>query len=173
MEPGMSWAAYLEKRERDRKGLDIPPSWVPSTFLAAEADGRLVGRVSIRHELNAKLIEIGGHIGYGVRPQFRRRAHAKEILRQALVVARSLGVEDVLVTCDADNVASSTVIERLGGVLEDVRPDPDGPPKRRAGSPERRERLAWVEPTRGVARLSPRCSSYGSGCASTSLRSCA
>jgi predicted acetyltransferase len=37
----------------------------------------------------------------------------------------------VLVTCDEDNLASIAVIERCGGVLEDVRPDPDGAPKRR------------------------------------------
>jgi predicted acetyltransferase len=35
------------------------------------------------------------------------------------------------VTCDDDNLASATIIERLGGVLDDVRPDPDVPPKRR------------------------------------------
>jgi predicted acetyltransferase len=127
----MTWAAYLQKRERDRRGVDIPPGWVPSTFLVADDGGELVGRVSIRHELNEFLASLGGHIGYGVRPAFRRRGYASEILRQALVIARSLGIEGVLVTCDEDNVASRAVIERLGGMLEDVRPDPEGAPKRR------------------------------------------
>jgi len=71
---------------------------VPATFLLARVGGDLVGRVSIRHELNDFLAEFGGHIGYAVRPQFRRRGHATEILRQALVVARGEGVERVLVT---------------------------------------------------------------------------
>ena len=37
----------------------------------------------------------------------------------------------MLVTCDEDNVVSAAVIERGGGVLEDIRTDPDGTPKRR------------------------------------------
>jgi predicted acetyltransferase len=36
-----------------------------------------------------------------------------------------------LVTCDDDNPASATVIEGVGGMLEDARPDPDGNRKRR------------------------------------------
>jgi predicted acetyltransferase len=60
---------------------------VPATFLVAEVDRALVGRVSIRHELNAFLADVGGHIGYGVRPRYRGRGFATEILRQALVIA--------------------------------------------------------------------------------------
>ncbi|MGH9210562.1 MAG: GNAT family N-acetyltransferase [Acidimicrobiales bacterium] len=61
----------------------------------------------------------GGHIGFGVLAEHRRRGHATEILRQSLVVARAVGIDRVLVTCDDDNVGSATVIERCGGVLTD------------------------------------------------------
>ena len=130
-EPGMAWPEYLGKRERHRRSLDLTPPWVASTFLVAEVDGALVGRISIRHELSDYLAEAGGHIGYAVRPHFRRRGYATEILRQGLLVARSLGIEAVLVTCDEGNCASARVIERLGGVLEDVRQDPRGGPRKR------------------------------------------
>ena len=43
------------------------------------------------------------------------------MLRQALAVARELGIDPALVTCDVDNMGSRTVIERNGGVLEDER----------------------------------------------------
>ncbi len=104
---------------------------MPATFLLARVGGDLVGRVSIRHELNDFLAEFGGHIGYAVRPQFRRRGHATEILRQALVVARGEGVERVLVTCDDGNSASQHVIERCGGALEDARLTDNGKRTRR------------------------------------------
>jgi predicted acetyltransferase len=130
-DPDQPWAAYVRALERHRRGLELAPGWVPDTFLAAAVDGEVVGRVSIRHELNEFLENVGGHVGYAVRPAHRRRGYATEILRQALIIARSEGVDEVLVTCDEDNLASATIIERQGGVLEDVRPDPEGPPKRR------------------------------------------
>jgi predicted acetyltransferase len=82
-----------------------------------------VGRMSIRHRLNDGLLELGGHIGYDVRRSRRRRGHATAMLREALPVARRLGIGKALVTCDSDNVASRRVIEANGGVLEDQRGD--------------------------------------------------
>jgi predicted acetyltransferase len=81
--------------------------------------GAVVGRSSVRHRLYDYLAFHGGHIGYGVRPAFRRRGYVSEILRQSLIIATSYDVGDVLVTCD-DNVASARVIERCGGRLERV-----------------------------------------------------
>ncbi len=98
----------------------VPEGLVRSDFLLAEVGGALVGRVSVRFALNDYLAAQGGHIGYGVRPAFRGRGYATEILRQAIALARTEGVERILVVCDDDNAASSRVIERNGGVLESV-----------------------------------------------------
>jgi predicted acetyltransferase len=43
------------------------------------------------------------------------------MLRAALPVARGLGIESALLTCDVTNVGSRKVIEGCGGVLEDER----------------------------------------------------
>lgn len=129
--PGMPWADYVAQTAAWRCGRSLPPDRVPSSFLVAEVDGMLAGRVSVRHEFNGFLAAYGGHIGYCVRPGFRRRGLATEILGQALIIARAHDVDRVLVTCDEDNLASAKVIERCGGVLEDRRVDPDGVLKRR------------------------------------------
>ena len=98
-----------------------PAGYVPSTELWWVEDAVVLGRVGIRHRLSPALLEMGGHIGYDVRPSARRRGHATAMLREALIVARGLGIERALVTCSVDNVGSRTVIERNGGVLEDER----------------------------------------------------
>jgi predicted acetyltransferase len=102
----------------------VPPEkgWVPATLLwiVDEAE-QVVGRVSIRHRLNEHLLQVGGHIGYAVIPSARRRGHATAALAQSLPIAADLGIDPALVTCDDTNVASRRVIEKNGGVLEDVR----------------------------------------------------
>jgi predicted acetyltransferase len=100
-----------------------PPGFVPSTTLWWVDDTGYLGRLAIRHRLTDRLREVGGHIGYDVRPTARRRGHATAMLRAALPVARSLGIASALVTCDYDNIGSRKAIERNGGVLEDRRGD--------------------------------------------------
>ncbi|HUA27955.1 MAG TPA: GNAT family N-acetyltransferase [Streptosporangiaceae bacterium] len=132
LEPGMSWSAYLKKLDDERAGIALAVDRVPATFLVAEAGGEIVGRTSIRHTLNDYLREKGGHVGYGVLPAHRRRGYATEILRQSLVVARSIGIDRVLVTCDDDNAGSAAVIEACGGKLDSLVEDgPGAPPIRR------------------------------------------
>lgn len=125
------WELYLARLERERLGIDLPAGKVRATFLIAEVGTDLVGRTSIRHELNDFLFAVGGHIGYGVRPAFRRRGFATEILRQSLVITDDLGIQKVLITCDDENIGSATVIESQGGILENKILDEDGTLKRR------------------------------------------
>ena len=98
-----------------------PQAHVPCTTLWWVDGDDYLGRIAIRHRLTAFLLEVGGHIGYVVRPTRRREGHATEMLRQSLPWARDLGIGPALVTCDDDNVGSIRVIENAGGALEDVR----------------------------------------------------
>lgn len=66
--PGLTaetaWDAYCACLQQQRAGIGLPSGWVPSTFLVAEAGGRIVGRSSIRHRLTEQLAQVGGHIGF-------------------------------------------------------------------------------------------------------------
>ena|GEM_PF-325897 len=118
---GMSLPEYLAVLGDARAGVGLPPGFVATTFLLAFDRERIVGRLSLRHELNAFLAHEGGHIGYAVVPEFRNRGFATQILQQGIVLAaRELGLRALLLTCDEGNIASAKVIERNGGVLENV-----------------------------------------------------
>ena len=140
---GEPWTGYVQRLELLRTGTEVPNGWVPTTFLVAEVAGELVGRTSIRHGLNPWLAQWGGHIGYAVRPGFRRRGYATEILHQSLAIASALGIDNVLITCDVGNVASAAVIERCGGLLADIVPGERG---------SAAKRRYWVEGTQSTHR---------------------
>lgn len=126
------WPHVLAQIEWESRGVGLTEGRVPADFLVAEVDGQPVGRVSIRHRLNDFLLQEGGHIGYAVAPEFRRRGYGTQIVREAVRRLAALGVDRVLITCDDGNHASAGTIEKAGGVLEDIRPTASGgPPKRR------------------------------------------
>lgn len=114
-----SWEEIMRYHADAEAGIYPKPGFVPASFLVAEVDGVIVGRVSIRHELNDFLAIDGGHVGYGVGKDYRRRGYATEILRQSLEILRVIGVDRALVTCDDDNEGSIKTIEACGGELQD------------------------------------------------------
>ena len=99
-------------REFQREEL---PWWVGGGLETAEQD--FAAFVALNNALRVE----GGHIGYDTVPSFRCRGVATEMLRQALPVARALGLPSVLLTCDDTNAASIRVIERNGGSLREAK----------------------------------------------------
>ena len=79
----------------------------------------MVGICNIRHDLNQDyLLTIAGHIGYSIHPVERRKGCATDQLRLALLEAKKLGIERVLVTAADWNIGSQKTILANGGVLE-------------------------------------------------------
>jgi predicted acetyltransferase len=68
----------------------------------------------------------GGHIGYGIRPSERQKGFATELLRLALEKTRELGINRVLVVCDAINVGSEKTIQKNGGIEDTDFVEDDG-----------------------------------------------
>ncbi|MCB9473457.1 MAG: GNAT family N-acetyltransferase [Candidatus Delongbacteria bacterium] len=116
---------HLRLLEDWSQGRSLPAGWVPNSFLVGVVDGRIVGRISIRHHVNDSLERVGGHIGYAVIPDCRRRGHARAMLRQSLPICAGLGLKRILLTCDEDNLASCRVIERCGGVFAGLCDEPE------------------------------------------------
>lgn len=128
---GEPYAEVAEKIKCWKTGKKLPADWVPASSFFLMRDGKFIGRVSIRHKLNDHLRLYGGHIGYYIRADERRKGYGSRILKLALEEARKLDLERVLVTCDEGNIASQKIIEKNGGILENIEPTENGPPKRR------------------------------------------
>lgn len=123
--PGQDFASYLELLEAKQRGQRLSEGGVASTFEVGLVGGRIVARLSVRHALNDFLREQGGHIGYAVLPEFRRRGFGLAALRRGLQVAASLGIAATLVTCDEDNAESCRIVEKAGGRFESSYFGPD------------------------------------------------
>ena len=111
------------------------PGFVCDTVYWAVQDGEVVGRLSLRHELNRDLLKVGGHIGYIVRPSARGRGLSLKMLQELLRTDRAKSMQRLLLSCDEGNIASEKTIVRAGGELEDIIQFP--------GRPRRTKRF-WI-----------------------------
>jgi len=107
------------------RGAELPHGWVASSSYWLVEDGEYIGSINIRHELTDWLRRFGGHIGYAIRPNRRRMGYGTLMCKLALEEARTIGLDRVLITCDADNPGSRKIIEANGGVFESEVPQPD------------------------------------------------
>jgi predicted acetyltransferase len=122
---GKDYRQFVEQAQeshRERMGK------VPQTdFFLLHNHTTIVGRSALRHWLTPTLRNIGGHIGYRIRPAERRKGYGTLLLAWTLAEAGKLGLKRVLLTCDSDNIGSRKIIERNGGQLASESPaSPEG-----------------------------------------------
>lgn len=114
-----SYEKWLELCEQDKNIEDIKPEWSNATnYLLMDENGRVYGLCSLRHHLKGQLINIGGNIGYSIRPTERGKGYGKIQLKLAIEKASELGLDKVLVTCRENNIASKKTIESCLGVAD-------------------------------------------------------
>ena len=110
---------WLNKINNEREEI-LEKDRVPASFYFMMEENRIIGCISIRHNLNTDFLRrFGGHIGYNIRPSERGKGYGTKMLYLALFKCEELGLSDVMITCKKDNIASAKVIENNGGKLQD------------------------------------------------------
>lgn len=124
---------WLEKIEKFSNVKTCPSDRVPATqFISIRiSDGKMIGMVNIRHNLNEQLLLHGGHIGDCVRPSERGKGYGTIQISLALNECKKLNINKILMTCDKDNIASAKTIQKNGGILQDEHISENGIPFQR------------------------------------------
>lgn len=106
---------FWEKVSALRQEKTCPKGFVPAISYLVMHDGTIVGAINLRYKSNDFILNVAGHIGYGILPGMRGKGYATEALRECLLEARKMGLESVVLTTDLDNVASQRVIAKNCG----------------------------------------------------------
>jgi len=102
------------------RSINLPDEYVPQTIYWLYHNDKPVGYGKLRHCLNEKLLELGGHIGYVIRPSERGKGYGKQMLAGLIKKAQEMNISRVLLTCDESNLASRRIIECNHGELSSI-----------------------------------------------------
>lgn len=120
-DPGVLWDGELELVLVETCAAIPEKGWVPEyKFEMRHESGEKVGSLRFRTYLTEQLASYGGHIGYEVEPEYRGASFAARSCRLLFPLAARHGIEELLITCAPDNVASRRTIEKIGGRLSRI-----------------------------------------------------
>lgn len=123
--------ALIDRSKDFELGRNLPEKRVQATTYWLVDNGRCLGSILIRHVINENLLTVGGGISYIIRPSEWGKGYGTMILSQALQKAKDIGLKKILVNCLDSNIPSRKIIEKNGGVFQDMILNKKGQPKRR------------------------------------------
>lgn len=115
-----SYTLFIKRLKNRRFGKNIAKCDVPATIYFILVNNEVVGTIDLRHYLNKDYYERLGHVAYYIKPSKRNNGFATKALNLAIKKYYKKYVKKILITCYSDNSASSKVIEKNGGVLENI-----------------------------------------------------
>lgn len=111
-----SYVDFLRKLEESKHIEDTHLEWAnQTTYVLTDETGHIYGMSCLRHSLKGDLINIGGHVGYAIRPSERGKGYGTIQLRLILEKAYEMGIKEVLVTCRENNIGSKKTMEKCVG----------------------------------------------------------
>ena len=111
----------LARIDEVEKGINLGEYASSSTYwLYDDERNILIGASNLRHYLTEKDSKTWGHIGYGIRPSERKKGYATKLLEMTLIEAKRKNIDKVLLGAYTGNIGSWKVMEKCGGVFENI-----------------------------------------------------
>ncbi len=112
----LAWIDYLSKIANPSQDM-LNKGYVETTQYVLFHGDKAIGFFCARFSLTAKLLDLGGHIGYSIRPSKRKQNYASNGL--ILLIDKYKNKESkVLLCCYKDNYGSAKTIINAGGYLD-------------------------------------------------------
>ena len=112
---------WLKGSAKNAEQIGLIDGWkVPTTTFWLFEDGKPVGMGKVRHLLTDALREHGGNVGYAIRPSARNKGLGKKLLALLMEESRKIGVKQLLLTIQNQNVPSIHVALANGGRIEKI-----------------------------------------------------
>lgn len=111
------------KIQKDIKDIEVEFNINPDdkirlyVYWALSDQNEIIGSSVLCANPNKRLLNKNGHIGYDIRPKYRKQGSGTEVLRLTLIEAYKKGLMEVLICCNDDNIGSRKVIENNNGKL--------------------------------------------------------
>lgn len=115
--PYEEFLLWLKENAGYSNGVGLENWMVPQTTFWLYDNDRPVGCGRIRHFLNENLKKDGGHIGYAISYPNRGKGYGNKILKLLVEECRAMGIHEVHIGANKNNVRSNTIILHNGGTL--------------------------------------------------------
>jgi len=101
----------LEYMYRREYGFELSKTQIPTINFILYINNFPVGVAGLRPKLNDFYKKHGGHIWYKIRPSERKKGYGTKILELVLERAKWLGISEILMQCNVENIGSIKVME--------------------------------------------------------------
>jgi predicted acetyltransferase len=113
------YETFLLRIQDQKEGKNLKPWYAPWTlYFIVDKDEKVIWWSALRHYLTPALLIHWWHIWHGIKPSERWKWYATQALNLALLEAKKLWIEKVMLTCDKNNLASARTIIKNWWILD-------------------------------------------------------
>ncbi len=114
----MNFEEWYQELENNKNKDKISNGYSTQTTYLVIDNNVIIGVLNARWEKVMTLMLFGGLIGYSIRPKYRGKGYANEMLKLGLEKFKEKNINEIPISCKDFNIASKKVIEKNNGIFE-------------------------------------------------------